>query len=345
MDQKYSLVISSENPDATKGFSIWFNSQGRPALQTIPKGPLPMYNIVFNPLHTEDNLLPVRFLEQPFPDDLAEEADYRLTPATDDKPHFNLIRKKVTLLYPTVSKFLDGGTAQVLNWQILPFLSSDLICFFVVGVVSIFFAMVFVFIPLVGSSLGRVRWEGRGWYLVYFSCLGAAFIIIELTFVQLFSKLIGFPTQTFATVLFSLLFSAGIGSIVSKKLGIGDGKKWKTIFWAILIVGGAFIVSYQQLFAILIEFTLPVRIITSVALIFPLGFFMGMPFPLGMYRLGQVEFKGIPWAWGMNAFFTVLGGFMGMILAVFTGFKVVLVVALLIYMIAALAYGRVAQRA
>jgi len=65
-----------------------------------------------------------------------------------------------------------------------------------------------------------------------------------------------------------------------------------------------------------------------------LGFFMGMPFPLGMVSLGEIAPKGIPWAWGMNGFFTVFGGYLGLTASIWLGFRIILFVALGIYLIA-----------
>ncbi|WP_028583087.1 hypothetical protein [Desulfogranum mediterraneum] len=340
--EEIRLELSSDNPDPEQAFSVWLNEKGRPVLPAEIVGAVETYQIAFDPLQPEGNLLPARFLEQPFPEELAAQADYRLTPVTDDKPFFNMIRKNTRWLSVGASRFIDGGTVNVLNSQLLPFLSRDLISFFVVGLVSILFACLFVFIPLLASSAGKARWQGRGWYLLYFSCLGAGFIIIELMLIQLFTKLIGFPTHTFATVLFSLLFAAGIGSAASKRWRLDEPRRWPLIFVAILVVNILFLLSYQRLFAVLLQYDLWLRVGAAVLMMLPLGFFLGMPFPLGMYRLGQVEPRGIPWAWGMNGFFTVFGGFLSLLCAFFFGFRLALLFGLLIYMVAWLAFGRIA---
>ena len=333
--------VAAANTDPDKAISVWLDEKGAPSLPAEIVGKVDKYTLVFNPLQLGENMLPARFLEQPFPEELAAEADYRLSPVTDNQPFFNMIRKGPERLSVATSKYIDGGTVNVLNSQLLPFLSRDLISFFVVGVVSIIFACVFVFVPLLGSSAGKARWQGRAWYLLYFSCLGAGFIIIELMLIQIFTKLIGYPTHTFATVLFSLLFAAGIGSAASKRWGLHKQKRWPLIFIAIFISGGLFLLVYQPLFVKLLELSLPLRILSATVMMLPLGFFLGMPFPLGMYRLGQVEPDGIPWAWGMNGFFTVFGGFLSLLCAFFFGFQVALIFALLIYLVAWMAFRRI----
>lgn len=330
----YYIELSSDNQKFNKGFSVWLTRESKPVMQTIPRPPIPAYNIAFNPLDLDNNRIPARFLEQPFPTELATKTDYIMNPVTDDKPHFHMIRKSNRYLRPDESKYLDGGTAYFLNNQFRRFVPYDWITLFVVGAISLTFSIVFIFVPLTCTSLRRARWESMGSYLLYFSCLGAGFIIIELTFIQIFTKLIGFPTYTFVTVIFALLFSAGVGSVISKKMQLNVGGRWKIIFLGILLFGIIFVSLYTQIFYLFLESNLLVRILIAVAVIFPLGFFMGMPFPLGMVSLGEIAPKDIPWAWGMNGFFTVFGGYLGLVASIWLGFRVVLFAALGIYLIA-----------
>ena len=340
----YHIDISSDNQDSDKGFSVWLTRKSRPVMQTIPGPPMPAYDIVFNPCDLENNLIPARFLQQPFPTEMAAQADYKMDPVTDDKPHFHMIRKTNRFLRVNESKYLDGGTAYFLNNQYRRFIPYDWISLFVVGVISLVFSIIFIFIPLTCTSLRHTRWKGMVLYLLYFSCLGAGFIIIELTLIQIFSKLIGFPTYTIAIVIFSLLFFAGAGSITSRKIKLDMGNRWKLIFLGLLGFGVLFSALYPQIFALFLGCTLPVRILVAVAVMFPLGVFLGMPFPLGMVSLGQIEPKGIPWAWGMNAFFTVLGGFVGLVASIWLGFRVVLFIAVGIYSCAFLLFWLIKKR-
>jgi hypothetical protein len=75
-------------------------------------------------------------------------------------------------------------------------------------------------------------------------------------------------------------------------------------------------------------------------MIFPLGFFLGMPFPLGVLAI-QKEPKGaIAWAWGMNGLFTVIGGFLSIVFSIIWGFQLTLIIALIIYSFAFFLYSR-----
>ena len=82
------------------------------------------------------------------------------------------------------------------------------------------------------------------------------------------------------------------------------------------------------------------RVVASFAMIFPLGFFMGMPFPLGILAIREWPAGAVAWAWGMNGLFTVVGGLLSVFLSLSIGFTWTLVVALGAYLIALTAYPR-----
>ncbi|GAI15719.1 unnamed protein product, partial [marine sediment metagenome] len=65
-----------------------------------------------------------------------------------------------------------------------------------------------------------------------------------------------------------------------------------------------------------------------------LGFLMGMPFPLGIKLVNSTE-KGkelIPWLWATNSFCSIIASVSAVIIALFFGFKIVALIAALIYL-------------
>jgi predicted membrane-bound spermidine synthase len=177
--------------------------------------------------------------------------------------------------------------------------------------------------------------------LIYFSCLGAGFIIYELVFIQIFMKLIGFPLYTYSTIVFILLFSAGTGSFFSPKIGVSPTNKWLLPFVGIIISSLIILLSHDFLFNIFLSSSLLIRIFVSTLLIFPLGFFLGMPFPLGIKTLENQPKGAIAWAWGMNGLFTVVGGLLSALLSIFIGFKITILIAIVFYIIAVIAFSRI----
>ena len=73
------------------------------------------------------------------------------------------------------------------------------------------------------------------------------------------------------------------------------------------------------------------RILISAALIAPLAFCMGMPFPLGLARLADFAPDLIPWAWAINGCASVISAVLATLLAIHLGFATVIAVALLLY--------------
>src|SRR5262249_39513376 len=143
--------------------------------------------------------------------------------------------------------------------------------------------------------------------MIYFSCLGAGFILIELVFIQIFMKLIGYPVYTYALVLFTLLLGAGIGSMASRSLGISPERRWAWPFVGIIAYGAAFAVVSPAIFDRFLASPDAIRMIVASALMAPLGFFLGMPFPLGILVAQRQPAGAVAWAWGLNGLFTVIG--------------------------------------
>jgi hypothetical protein len=81
-----------------------------------------------------------------------------------------------------------------------------------------------------------------------------------------------------------------------------------------------------------------IRIGISLALIAPLAFFMGMPFPLGLKRVAAQAPDFIPWAWGLNGFASVISAVLATLLAVHFGFTAVLLMALVFYGLSSLLF-------
>jgi hypothetical protein len=63
----------------------------------------------------------------------------------------------------------------------------------------------------------------------------------------------------------------------------------------------------------------------------PLGFFLGIPFPQGLSMAKEQEASVLPWAWGINGFFSVISVLLANILAIQRGFSTVLLLAAVCY--------------
>ena len=101
-----------------------------------------------------------------------------------------------------------------------------------------------------------------------------------------------------------------------------------------IVIGIAEIVFMTVSFDWLVGFSRPLRILLGVAIIGPLAFFMGMPFPTGLRQLEARSRPLVPWAWGVNGFASVIGAVLGTLLAISVGFTALIIVALLCYLLA-----------
>ncbi|MDG2088538.1 MAG: hypothetical protein P8J68_07335 [Arenicellaceae bacterium] len=339
--ERLEIEVSSTNLGEENRFVLWLDRAGAPYIDM--RGTPAPFVLAFDPFNAAGNLIPNELLDTPFPSQAIPGLEYKLEPVTDNNPYFAMIRNKFEPVSVANSVMMDGGTAGFLNDQLRNVLSAEWLSLYIVGTVSVIFSAVFIFLPLFFSHHGRARWPSMASYLVFFSCLGAGFIMVELVFVQLFKKLIGYPIHTYATVIFALLVSAGTGSLLTKKLRVDEDGRWYWVFLSIVAYGALVTIFSSSLFNLFLGSSISIRILVATLLLLPLGFVMGMPLPMAVSRLGRIEPRGIPWAWGMNGFFTVFGGFLSVTLSFLMGFKFVLVIGFAIYLIALWMFARIRQ--
>lgn len=274
-----------------------------------------------------------------------DSSPYHIDASTDNRPFFNFLRKTNNRIETGADRHLNYSTVSLLNSQLTRLgIPRDVFHLVITSLASLVFIVLFLFIPLFYSGVGRARWDGKGYMLTYFSCLGIGFIIIELMFIQLFMKVIGYPLYTYATVVFALLLSAGLGSLMAEKLGIDVKQRWFWPYIGIMVVGIFFLVSHQWIFDLFLQQPVWQRIGISLAMIIPLGVFMGIPLPLGILAIKDKPHGAIPWAWAMNGLFTVIGGVLSVVLALYMGFKLLFIAALLAYLLAFLAFVQLRKK-
>ena len=290
------------------------------------------YTLVVDPLSPENNSIPLAYFNGNLPPEAIRSSEAQIEPATDDRPYFNLYEK-------TLNPFKNGAMQDMKH--IFANSSQGLVALYMTGIVAIFYALIFILVPLFFSFAGRQKWHNKLNSLLYFSCLGAGFIIIEFVFIQVFMHLIGSPLYTYSTVLFTMLLGAGLGSITSGRWKITPDCRWFIPFVGIFSALAFMLVIYPNIRDIFLSMPLPIRISIALLFIFPAGFFMGMPFPLGILTLQWQPKGSIAWAWGMNGLFTVIGGLFGIVSSVQWGFNITLLLACVFYALAFWVFSRI----
>ena len=179
--------------------------------------------------------------------------------------------------------------------------------------------------------------SGAGRVLTYFTALGLAFMLVEIAFIQKFILFLSHPVYAVSLVLTSFLLCAGLGSRLGDRLQSRGGSR-RAVRLATLAIGGltlTYVLTLPALFQPLMGLAIGTKMTLAAALIAPLGLAMGMPFPLGLASLGAHRPALVPWAWAVNGFASVVASVLATVLAIHWGFTVVVILAALLYLLAA----------
>lgn len=172
--------------------------------------------------------------------------------------------------------------------------------------------------------------------LAYFGALGLAFMIVEIPTMQMLTVYLGRPVYSLAVVLFSLLLFSGLGSWWSGRWATERiVANMRTIFPALIVALAIHTVFSSAILARTLQFGLAARLGVAILLLSVLGFMMGIPFPVGIRRAGRFKPSTVPWLWGINGITSVLGSATATALSIHIGFRLTLVVAILLYAAAA----------
>lgn len=173
----------------------------------------------------------------------------------------------------------------------------------------------------------------------YFSCLGIAFMLVEVGMIQRLTILMGNPTYGLSVVLFSLLLSSGLGSYFVQSLvdkGIAEKKLMIVSLVASALLTMA--VSYTSFYVLpsLDSISLPERILVAVVISALPGFFMGWAFPLGLNYFTRENKEIGSWLWALNGATSVLGSIFAAIISITYGIKVTIASGGILYLLALL---------
>jgi hypothetical protein len=135
---------------------------------------------------------------------------------------------------------------------------------------------------------------------VYFLLIGAGFMCAEIAFLQRMSVFLGHPIYSLSIVLFSMILSTGLGSMIFDRLVLSSMPR--LVLWAGLT--GCYLVSSTTwLSPLLLAYDsadLLMRAIVAVGVIAPAGLLLGFGFPTGMRIVDAVDHRPTPWFWGIN---------------------------------------------
>lgn len=169
-------------------------------------------------------------------------------------------------------------------------------------------------------------------HVAYFLCLGAGFIVIEVTLMQKFSLLFDTPGLSIAIVLGSVILFTGLGSMISQRT-LAKGYSLREIASGIALYG---VVLYFFLGAwthAMLSWSLLSKGFAVAAVIAPGALLMGHMFPQALSVAAKDDIKLVPWAWGINGAMSTIGAGATPLAAMAWGYSDLLLVGAAFYAI------------
>lgn len=269
------------------------------------------FEMILSPYMARDQSA-LALLEETSDEKMKHSFELDMRPPTDDKPFFFYFAK-----WGDIFSFRSDAPPEAK------------------GLRKLFLGIVIVGVSCILIPAARfMRQKGRGdfsWHAAfYFFAIGFGFMFVEMSLMQRLGIFLGHPIYGMTVVLFSLFFFSGLGSLTA---GAIIDKR------AILVVFSSFLLLLLTLAAIL-----PVLLVRFMSLPLVLkicfgggisalaGFFMGMPFPIGMRHMAD-SFSSKILCWSINGFASVCGSALSTLLLLHFGFKNSFIFSFLCYFV------------
>jgi hypothetical protein len=261
-------------------------------------------------------------------DKLVSEAPLDLSAPTDDRPFFFLMLRLKDALNP--AKWMSMSATMVDQKAVTVLVSVSL------SVVAL--TLLSILIPL-RMTTDRSHLKGSGAAFVYFASIGMGFMLVEISQMQRLILFLGHPTYSLSVVLFTLLLGSGLGSYTTQRISpesaLSKGRLRLAGLLGVLVLFG--------LLTPLVAHTLagaqtPWRILAAMALLFPVGIFMGMAFPLGIKQAGRRSVDITPWLWGVNGATSVCASVLAVLIALGSGISTAFWTGVACYVVALVAW-------
>jgi len=250
---------------------------------------------------------------------------YNVRPPTDNQPYFDDFFKwaSISRFVETYGKFWFRRVELGYAVLVVTFLELALAGF------------ALILLPLFALKQTFRKVSNKLHTLLFFGAIALGFMFLEMVYIQLFTKFMGDPIYSVSAALTSILVSSGMGSSVQNIIPGSPGKRIKIAVVILSLVVLLYLWQLDAILSIFIDFGTGIRFLVTVLLLFPAAFFMGWMFPNGMALVEKNTEQLVPWAWGVNGFFSVVASPLAVILSMAAGFNSVLLLALLCYFIAA----------
>ncbi len=206
-------------------------------------------------------------------------------------------------------------------------------------------AAAFLWLPFLltrrrGNALGRV--EGRGRLFLYFAAIGLGFMFVEISMIQRFSLLLGYPTLSLSVSLFTLLLATAIGARFSGRVGNNPRVGLPASVAALFAVTILYLVISDPITDVALAWTEPLRIALVFVMLLPVGIALGVFLPAGIDRATSLTAgsnegnrdRFVAWCWAVNGFFSVIGSSVTTVASMTFGFDRTVMIGLALYVVA-----------
>jgi len=242
--------------------------------------------------------------------------DYNVRPSTDNQPFFFhfFTWRQVPMIIQNLGR----------TWK--PFGGSGYLVLVAHLLAAVVIGLLLITLPV---AVLQKKAKPRFRVAAYFGLLGIGYLAVEIPVIQQFILFLGNPTIAFAAVVANLLFFSGLGSLMAR----GIRNRWPFLVLTVCI--GLIALLSKPVLDTVIGSSLVIRLMVMSVMLAPAGILMGVPFPLGLAWLERRTPELIPWAWAVNGSLSVITSVGVTMLAMAAGFRVVLLVAVVSYLLAA----------
>jgi len=253
-----------------------------------------------------------------------------VSPPTDDRPYFfQMLRlkdafKEKKLKYAEQRFNLIG--IQMLVVLLLISLAISLALFIVPPFI---YGRSHNFRP---STIFRECWT----FIIFFVCIGIGFMLFEMSLIQRLVVFLGHPSYSMTVVIFSLLLSTGLGSMVCDNWINRTKNSILAVIPILLlvIILCVTLCAMPRLIERFIVYNKPIRILVSLLILMPCGFFLGFAFPLGMNLALKTDPEQGPWLWAVNGGASVLASVIATCTSISYGISFTLKLSIISYILA-----------
>ncbi len=299
----------------------------------LPATPFESQNNLSNKQSTSDSLRDdIMKLFSPDHDTFIKNNFFRIIPSTLDQPSFYSLFR------------LSHLKAILKNISLVPQEEMGVLINLAILIQAIIIAIIILLLPLLRWRKQLPKAMDLIKLIFYFAGLGLGFLFFEVYLIGKASFFLNDTTYGFAIILASMLIFSGIGSFLSEKYF----KKYRfsllmiftlIVLWIILMW-----FFMDPLLVSLISIPTFLKCLVLIIITAPVSIALGFPFSLGL-SLFRGEYENLlPWAWSINGAFSVIATPLANIIILSMGYRTILALSLIIYIIVYITYPNFKER-